>query len=252
MHSVDEWSTARARGYHSRGRMSEPSPTLPNPPHPFDLLLDDLGLPDVPAGIETPGDKGEGLFGNRLRILEIGRDPDDGKGPRSRRVQMAGLLVDARIEQLRAALADAVFVDLQLLPCLWAGSISHRHHVLADGRLTREPQRRRETSLRESLTRFHEVILQYRQDVHRLRVREPDVELEQPRSVLRRHEAAVQDPFERRTASCHRGDRLVHRFEGSLEILRREELEEMVRVAVRAHPARVRALVPFVRALVIL
>src|SRR5713226_10708312 len=163
MHSVDEWSTARARGYHSRGRMSEPSPTLPNPPHPFDLLLDDLGLPDVPAGIETPGDKGEGLFGNRLRILEIGRDPDDGKGPRSRRVQMAGLLVDARIEQLRAALADAVFVDLQLLPCLRMRSISHWHDILADSRLAREPQRRRETSLREAPTPSADVVLEDRQ-----------------------------------------------------------------------------------------
>src|SRR5437870_10373686 len=42
-------------------------------------------------------------------------------------------------------------------------------------------------------------------------------------SVLRRHEAAVQDPLERRAASRHGRDRLAHRLECALEILPPDE-----------------------------
>src|SRR5438093_11525690 len=212
--------------------------------------IDDVA--DVPAGVEAPRDEGEGLLRDRLRLFQVRRDPDDREGPGGRRVQVASRLVDARVVQPRTGLPDAVLVDLQLLSGPRMGTVSHGNDVLADRRLMREPEGRREVSFREGLTRLEEVILQDRQDVHRFRVREPDVELEELGSVFRRHEAAVQDAFERRSAGGHRGDRLAHRFECALEILPRDERQAMIGVAIGTHPARVRSLVPFIRTLVIL
>src|SRR5207245_2137476 len=61
--------------------------------HPFDLALNDLGLPDVPPRVEAPRDEGQGLLGDRLGVREIRRDPDDREGPRGRRVQVSASLV---------------------------------------------------------------------------------------------------------------------------------------------------------------
>src|SRR5437016_10007475 len=130
-----------------------------NPTHPLDFLLHDLGLADVPPGVKAPRDEGEGLLRDRLRLLEIRRDPDDRKGPGGRRVQVASLLVDARVVQLRTGLPDAVLVDLQLLSGPRMGTVSHGNDVLADRRPMREPEGRREMSFREALTGLEEIIL---------------------------------------------------------------------------------------------
>src|SRR5438094_105883 len=79
-----------------------------------------------------------GLLRDRLRLFQVRRDPDDREGPGGRRIQVAALLVDARVVQLRTGLPDAVLVDLQLFPRLRMGSVPHRDDVFADRRLMRE------------------------------------------------------------------------------------------------------------------
>src|SRR5437773_7976238 len=108
-------------------------------PHPLDLPLDHVRPADVPAGVEAPRDEGEGLLRDRLRLFQVRRDPDDREGPGGRRVQVASLLVDARVVQLRTGLPDAVLVDLQLLSDPRMGTVSHGNYVLADRRLILEP-----------------------------------------------------------------------------------------------------------------
>src|SRR2546422_9264934 len=165
---------------------------------------------------------------------------------------MPALLVDAREEELRPRAADALFVDLELLPRLRTRAVAHGDDVLAPGRVGGELRAGGGFCRRDTGAEIEEIALADRQDVHRLRVRESHVELEEFRALVRRHEAAVQDAFERRAPRGHRLDRPRHRLEGLIEILLRQEGQEVVRVAVRPHTACVRAFVSFVRALVVL
>src|SRR5712691_3932859 len=66
--------------------------------HAVHFVLDDLGLPDVPTCVEASRHEREGLFRDRLGLLERRGEADHREGPRCRRVQMTGLLVDAGIE----------------------------------------------------------------------------------------------------------------------------------------------------------
>src|SRR6267378_97965 len=116
---------------------------------------------------------------------------------------MTGLFVDAGVEQPRPGAAYAVLVDLELLTCLRMGPVAHRHDVLAHGRLPSELDRRREISLRKADAHLEKVVLENRQDVHRLRIREADVVLEELRAILRGHESAVENSLERRAAIRH-------------------------------------------------
>src|SRR5438445_389460 len=99
------------------GRLMD-SETLPNLPHPLDLLLDDFGLADVASRVEAPRDERESLLGDRLGLLQVPGGSHDCEGSRGGGVQMPALLVDAREEELRPRAADALFVDLELLPRL--------------------------------------------------------------------------------------------------------------------------------------
>src|SRR5881296_1427967 len=97
-------------------------------------------------------------------------------------------------------------------------AVPHRYDVLAYGGLAGERYGRREVSRREARTDVEEIGLDDRQDVHRFRIRETDVVLEEFRTIFRRHEAAVQDAFERRDARRHRLDRLRHRLECAVDV----------------------------------
>src|SRR3989454_10893887 len=147
-------------------------------PHPLDLALNDLGLADVPPRVEAPRDEGQGLLGDRLGVREIRRDADDRERPRGRRVQVAGFLVDARVIEFRPRAANALFVNFQLLPRLRMRAIPHGDDILAYRGLAGERDGRRKASRGEARTDVEEVRLEDRQDVHRFRIREPDVVLQ--------------------------------------------------------------------------
>src|SRR5947208_6041095 len=220
--------------------------------HPLDLLTDDLRLPDVPTRVEAPRHERERLLRDRFCFSERRGDPDDREGARRCRVQVPRFLVDARIEEFRPGRPDAILVHFELLACPRMGSIAHRDDVLADGGPRGEPEGGGETALHDPLARFQEVVFEDRQDVHRFRIRETHVELEELGTVLRRHEAAVQDSLERRPARVHRDDGLSHRLQGAREVVLREERETVIRVAEGPHAARVGTPVPLVRPLVVL
>src|SRR5712691_287294 len=216
------------------------------------FALDDLGLPDVPTCVEASRHERERLFRDRLGFLERRGDADHREGPRCRRVYMTGFFVDASIEQLCPGAADALLVDLELLTRLRVGPIAHRHDVLAHGCLPRELDRRWEISFRQPHAKVDQVVFENRQDVHGFRVREADVVLEELRAILRGHETAIENALERRAAVRHRCDGLQHDLEGSLEIVFRDEGQDMIRIAVRSHSTRVRTSVSLVGSLVIL
>src|SRR5207249_9788357 len=174
----------RPREDRTRDDLPPESVAFADLPHPLDLALNDFGLADVPAGIETPRDKGQALFRDRLGVLEIRSDSDDRQGPRRRRVEMSALLVDARIEQPRPRPANALLVDLELLPRLRMRAVSHRDDVLAHRGLAGERDHGRKVSRGKARADFEEIGLENRQDVHRFRVREPDVVLQELRTVF--------------------------------------------------------------------
>src|SRR5207244_13527322 len=186
-------------------------------PHSLDLQLDDLRLADVPTYVEAPRDERKSLLGDRFGVREIRRDPDNREGPRGRRVQVSAFLVDARVVELRPGAANALFVDLELLPRLRMRAVPHRDDVLAYRGLAGECDRRRKGSCGEARTDVEEVRLEDRQDVHRFRIREPDVVLQQHGAVFRGHETAIKDAFERGAARGHRLHSLRPRLEGGVD-----------------------------------
>src|SRR5207247_8995754 len=112
---------------------------------PLDLSADDPRLPDVPARVEAPRHEREPLLGDRLRLSERRRDPDDREGPGGGRIQVPCPLVDARVEQFRPGRSDAVLIHFELLSRSRMGPIAHRDDVLAYGRPRCESERGRET-----------------------------------------------------------------------------------------------------------
>src|SRR5947209_10171817 len=97
-------------------------------------------------------------------------------------------------------------------------AVPHWDDVLAYGGLAGERDTRREVSRRETCTDVEEIGLQDRQDVHRFRIREPDVVLEEFRTVLRRHETAVQNFFEWCAERRTRIGRLRHHRGGAVDV----------------------------------
>src|SRR2546427_2846860 len=126
-------SAAARIGSTASRRLEPPSDSVAfaDLPHPLDLALNDLGLADVPARVEAPRDEGQSLLGDRLGVLKVRRDANDRERPRGRRVQVSAFLVDARVVEFRPRAANAVFVDLELLPRLRMRSVPHGDDVLA-------------------------------------------------------------------------------------------------------------------------
>src|SRR2546426_10788346 len=98
---------------------------------------------------------------------------------------MPALLVDAREEELRPRAADALFVDLELLPRLRTGAVGHGDNVLAHGRLVGELHAGSEVSRRATGAEIEEIALADRRDVCRLRAAESHVGFEELRAVVR-------------------------------------------------------------------
>src|SRR2546428_10025802 len=153
-------------------------------PHSLDLALDDLGLADVPACVEAPRDERKSLLGDRFGVREIRRDPANREGPRGRRVQVSAFLVDARVVELRPGAANALFVDLELLPRLRMRAVPHRDDVLAHRGLAGERDAGRGVSCGGARTDFEEARLEAWEDVHRCRIRAPDVVLQKHGTVF--------------------------------------------------------------------
>src|SRR3990172_3328269 len=127
-------------GHADRCTSGDASATRSNGPHPLDLRLDGHRLADVPSRVVAPGHEGQCLLGQGLRVAEIRRNADDREGPGRRRVEVAGLLVDAREVELRPRSADALLVHLDQLAGLRMRAVSWGHDVLADGGHAREPR----------------------------------------------------------------------------------------------------------------
>ncbi|OQC68968.1 MAG: hypothetical protein BWX50_01099 [Euryarchaeota archaeon ADurb.Bin009] len=112
--------------------------------------------------------------------------------------------------------------------------------------------RRREIALDDVPDNPGEIGLQDRENVHRLRITESGVELDDLRAVAGVHELAVEDPPVRRPLVPHGRDRILHDPERFLVIPPGDEGKHVVGEGVRTHTAGVRPHVTLVCPFVVL